>query len=720
MLKISPVDDASVPGVSIYGDDQLAHVFYAISSQPTFRLDDHGKPVFRFIKYRLPLDRPDGKRGGALVAFDVEFAVSPTDMAKVVAAKQAELNAVFAGGDIPRVQVGQPLWMRGNAALNMSKDDVLIQNIVNPAHPSLYGKNVTPFFLELTPEGASIFESALQGQGGFVQVTYELIAAVGCPVSATARYDASKAYEFEQHYVSGKHWDGDDKQVNNITEKWRTSGAEKIDATFPPGTPPALQAEVMGHLYKFLDSMVTGNPIGDIAPADRGTGDQDIDRHYKISKKENFTYTFHENQAIEWPFNPQGTLPNITSIPGVKWADYATEVDPASDPFYKSIDVAVRVDADWDKLPIHSVDVTIDYGSNTGKSYHFSKAEDVWHFRAYTSDNNGSKKYKYSYKVNYDNEAQTLDKGPIETGSEELTITVGELGIFDTTVVASGAIDFAKVPAVEVKLHYEDHEGNVEPFDEVIVLDKGHQQVNFQSVVFTSDIKPFIYHIKYITADGPQYSVGPRTGLPGQLFIDGPFTNTETINVRVMSNFDTLIDTVFLDLNYSDTKNSYSLQKSMALSKDKPFMDWAFPVVDISAGRVSYSGAIKYKDGTSEDVAATTLTPGQRTIKIGSDDDFLHLLPITDLIDWTQVKLAKVDAHYVDAPNNVDKSYSWVLRRDATPQTYEQHMVDPHQKTFSWTATLYLATTPPTQQVIGPQTGGNGGFVVDPALAVPH
>ena len=78
MLQITALDEATVPGVSIYGDDQLPWVFSVLASQPTFRLDDKGRPVFKFIKYRLPLDRPDGKKGGALVAFDVEFAVSDT------------------------------------------------------------------------------------------------------------------------------------------------------------------------------------------------------------------------------------------------------------------------------------------------------------------------------------------------------------------------------------------------------------------------------------------------------------------------------------------------------------------------------------------------------------------------------------------------------------------------------------------------------------------
>src|SRR5215471_11803074 len=197
----------------------------------------------------------------------------------------------------------------------------------------------------------------------------------------------------------------------------------------------------MDHLYKFLDTVVTGQTLGDIAAADRGTGDQDIDRVIHITKSENFDYSFHENMAIDWSFNPAGTLPNITTIPGVKWADYSMEVDPANDPFFRAIHLDLRVDADWANLPVDSVDLTIDYGTNTGNGHHFQGPSDVWHFDAYTDDNNGSRSYKYSYVVNYRDESRTLTSPVIETDSESLTVTVGELGIFDVTVQA-GAINF--------------------------------------------------------------------------------------------------------------------------------------------------------------------------------------------------------------------------------------------------------------------------------------
>ncbi len=719
MLKTTAVDEATVPGVSIYGDDQLPWVFYVLASQPTYRLDDKGRPIFKFIKYRLAINRPDGKKGGALVAFDVEFAVSDGDMQKIVKAKQAEIDAMF-GGSGPAVQIGQPLWTHGTATLNMTQDNVLVESVRNPSHPSLYGKNITPFFLELTTDGAAVFEAALQGLGGFVQVSYELIAAVGCPVDASAHYDASKSYDFTQHYISGKHWYGDDAQTNNITEAWRTSGSETIDATFAPGTDPKIQAQVMDHLYKFLDTVVTGQSLGEIAAADRGTGDQDIDRIIHITKTENFDYNLHENMPIDWSFNPQGTLPNITTIPGVKWSDYATEVN-ADDPFFQQIHIDVRTDADWANLPLDSVDVNIDYGANTGNSHHFQGASDVWHFDAYTTDNSGSRSYKYSYIVNYRDESRTLTSPVVDTDRESLTVTVGELGIFDV-IVQSGAINFDQVPQAQVTIHYEDPDNGVDPFEQVVVLDKDHRQVRFQKVVFAPTIKPFRYKVTYIMASGPQYTIDWQPHLAQQVFINGPFTNTETVNVRALASFDTELDSVFLDMTYNDAGNNYMLQRSIALNKANPFFDWSFGVIDLKAGQVSYSGVIKYRDGTSENIPLTTLPPTTRTIQIGQVRGLIKLLPFTDLVDWTQVRLVEVSAHYADPANGIDKTYDWVLRKDDKPQEYDQPLKDPTRNTFTWQATLYIVgvpPNPPTRRVIPPQTSSDGNIIVDPLLSVP-
>ena len=60
-----------IEGLSVFGDDSRRNAFYVLPNAPRFRIDpDTKKPVFKFIKYKLPVDRPDGKKGGGFVIFD--------------------------------------------------------------------------------------------------------------------------------------------------------------------------------------------------------------------------------------------------------------------------------------------------------------------------------------------------------------------------------------------------------------------------------------------------------------------------------------------------------------------------------------------------------------------------------------------------------------------------------------------------------------------------
>ena len=78
-----------VEGVTVYGDDRSSNTFYVFPNTPRYRMDEHGNPAFRYMKYRNPRDpdRPGGKKGGGFCIFDVEFVV-PDEMPLTQAAAQ--------------------------------------------------------------------------------------------------------------------------------------------------------------------------------------------------------------------------------------------------------------------------------------------------------------------------------------------------------------------------------------------------------------------------------------------------------------------------------------------------------------------------------------------------------------------------------------------------------------------------------------------------------
>jgi len=95
----------------------------------------------------------------------------------------------------------------------------MVEKIHNPASPSLYGKMILPITVELSPEGATLLESALQDKGGIVQVTYDLWTPVRLPpLTATVWFEASKFMTFHQEIDVEENFCSEDDYTEKIVE----------------------------------------------------------------------------------------------------------------------------------------------------------------------------------------------------------------------------------------------------------------------------------------------------------------------------------------------------------------------------------------------------------------------------------------------------------------------------------------------------------------------
>src|SRR5690348_6735007 len=129
MLQIDKVQ--MIEGVVVYGDDdpQAFDTFYLLPQQVRYRLDDNGNPVFKFLKYRFPVDRADGKKGGGFVIFDSEFVVSDDKLDKVTKALQGQVTAEAnrRGVDSRQVKIGTITYTQGETLLHLlSEGDALV------------------------------------------------------------------------------------------------------------------------------------------------------------------------------------------------------------------------------------------------------------------------------------------------------------------------------------------------------------------------------------------------------------------------------------------------------------------------------------------------------------------------------------------------------------------------------------------------------------------
>ena len=193
-----------IEGLQVFGDDDHAARFYVLPEKPRFRIDsDTKKPVFKFIKYKLPVARPDGKRGGGFLVFDCEFVVADDKLKKI----QTELDGRVQKMGFKDAQ-GQPLkaeidhitYTDATASVTLlDSSGILVSKIDSPGKPSLFSSMICPVTVELTPEGATVVEAAMKGSGGVAQISYDLhFPATFPPISGYVWFNASKFYDFYQ------------------------------------------------------------------------------------------------------------------------------------------------------------------------------------------------------------------------------------------------------------------------------------------------------------------------------------------------------------------------------------------------------------------------------------------------------------------------------------------------------------------------------------------
>lgn len=702
MLKIDKVQQ--VGSVTVYGDDVRDELFYILPTGPTFRTDESGKPIFRFIKYRQ-IREDNSKFFGGLVTFDTCLKVSEPSLAQVKAALQPQVNQIFQsrGQETKPVEIGPLTYTGGTVNLTIEgASGNLVQKVIGAGVPSLYGENVATFWVELTKEGATIFEAAMKGDGGFVGVFYKTkIWAKLPPITGNAFWHASKFYDFVQTIDTEDNFWSEDSYEENIRETLIQNEVQGVhlDMIAIPGMPAdqqkALEDELRANLNRDLEKAVERNMLKEIQAVDPDTKslreDQDIeDIKRTISKTQisNVNINLSETHTIEWSLNPQGTLPNITTMTGpngpIKWEDHYMEVD-LNDPFFQTIEISVMVNANFEDLPLFSVEAKLTYplGDQKTQEFVFKGPDDIGKFSSFIVDKN--KKYKYSYAVNYKNESQPFRSEEIETDDTQLTINVDDLGIW-VVDIAPGDINFTQVKQAQIAVRNEDVDPPVE-LQFTMTEAAGHFKV--REVTMQKLRGSYKYRVKYFMADGKEFEKDWTDHDAPQLFIDDPFAASQTVSLRAVGDLANKIASIMVDLTYTDGANDYVQKKTMNLSAATAFFDWTFPVISETGGKVKYAGTIQYKDGTSAEIPETEAT--RATIQLGDVvTDRLNISVVPDLLDFATVKLVNVSLHYDDPVNGVSENQDFMFKAGEAAKSWTVDLKDRQKKAFQWNAKFFL------------------------------
>ena len=191
------------------------------------------------------------------------------------------------------------------------------------------------------------------------------------------------------------------------------------------------------------------------------------------------------------------------------------------------------------------------YQDEAPQEYSLTSADDVAKYEEYT-DGRGYE-YAYSYQVNYKGESQRFQSPELTTDEPVLTVNVGDTGILDVELLP-GDLDFSQITRARLELRYEDpgrasppveHSGD--PRQERTRRRGSRRSCSFPSTRPTSYQRGLRDGL-----GGKDYTVDWRDSRARQLYINDPFADSRTVGIRGFGDFNTRIDTIFLNLRYED------------------------------------------------------------------------------------------------------------------------------------------------------------------------
>ena len=702
------LESQDVVGQTAYwSDDSDPLQYYALPGEPTMAIRD-GKPVFKYVKYRNPIDRPGGVKGGGLLVMQAELALPAKDEAEIRRRIGERLRAMrIPAAQANNVKIGRPLISRGKVTVAVMGEggNALVQRVVVPSPPSLFGNNAVSIGVELNEFGAPVFEAALKGHGaGLVIVGYELGYSAKLPKAhILGTWSASSFQHFKQEINEDWSYWGEDDYEEKISDYLHKSETQKIEWILqpPPAGMDAASHQKMIDLIedsvrRQLDEGIKRNILEAIPPESRDVeklrerGLEDITRTIDTSRVASVRVEYEAAKVVEMPANPNAPLPAFGSITvggkALKWDDYAITVD-ADDPFFKSFAANFMVNADFADLPIASVIAQVSYKGKTGqgsaKTYTFRKPEDLYRFEAFYDGGEGE--FTYHYTVNYKGEAQVY-KSPPMTSKSDVSINVGDLGIWKVDIDV-GDINFEEVAQAQLTCTYKDGTVNLER-QFTITPDKRSHQI--REVIFKPLSQPWKYKLKYFMKGGREINVPEASSEGDQLYVNDPFSAIRTLSIRTKGDFANVIDQLFLDFEYDDSANGYRQTQSFAFSQDgQRFTDWSFPVISEKQGTLKYRGQIVYRDGRPPlEIGEKTVTGN--TVLEGEDVLQLKVDLVTDLLDWDALKLVMLTLKYEDRLNGIAETDSVRLVDGAMPDPWTVNIKDKTKTEYSVAAKFFL------------------------------
>ncbi len=722
--------------------------FYVLPDKPGIAMDQNGQPIFSLIVYRIDEDTLDptskGDVGGGILTFTVEMAVPDAKLTRI----KQKLTALVYGNDNSgdgsqkQVIVTPVSFLDGTVSVavagegtgDTSDPHFFVKNAVGTGDISGVADNRKAVMVSLTQAGASLMSQLQKLHTLPILVQYNL-EFENRLLGVTMRVwcDINSSY----HLIQSTHHEIDDSNTGYLGLNENSTPLDKVTAateimmknstagvTVTPLS-SSIDNDTILALQKFGEDMLT-KQMQSVVDA-KGLP-PDLDRtwidQYSSDSLNTFNFTLDQRMVLKQKYSPSANVSNVFAPPA-NFDQFVTFID-LTNPFFKQLRVPVRVNADFTKLPVSHVVVTLEYRSRTAdgtyndavKSFDFTDGSTVQTFDVYANTLDALS-YNWKAEVHYKDSQQSFITQHKNVKDRFLVVDVGTMGLIDVDI-GTGLVDMSSFPKADVSVQYTSRAtGNVA--SKQFLLDKDNTEAEWTEVILEESSGAYQYKVDWMRSDGTILTGQWQDSSSRQLRLDSPVGQKLSISVIASGNFKDAslgepLSAIAVALHYADPDNNYTQDGSLTFVADGTVQPWEIWLRNVALQDYQYRYTLIYKGGVQKKYPADgSWYPGQPGfVTVGEKFDlevslYPYLLHYAD-----KDSVVQVDMLYTSADGKVKSTGSFVFNRDnAKTVVWRANTGGLGPQPYSVTVTYFSSAGVPT--VMPAETHDSSAYVIPAA-----